>query len=57
MQNQLRTSNSSLTKAQQEIEKLQAQLKREHESTEANTELLNKQHTAVVKGLQNKVHT
>ena len=55
MQNQLRTSNSSLGESQREIEKLQSQLKRQNESTESDIGLLNKQHAKVVKGLQNKV--
>lgn len=57
MQNQLRSSNTSLTEAQQEIDKLRAQLKKQHESTEASSVQLNKQHAAVIKGLQNKVCT
>ena len=55
MQNQLRTSNTSLSEAQQEIDKLRAQLKKQHELTEASSVQLNKHHAAVVKGLQSKV--
>ena len=55
VQNQLCSSNISLTDAQQEIDKLRAQLKKQHELAEASSVQLNKQHSAVVKGLQNKV--
>ncbi len=54
-QSQLATSSTALAAAREEVKRMEFQMKKSHQTSEATIAALHKQHAAVVQQLEHKV--
>ncbi len=56
-QSQLASSSTALTSAKEEVRKMEAQLKKKHQTSDATIAALQREHASVVQLLENKVRS